>query len=123
MSKQKIRLLDVKHALLDDNFRKTLPKELTPDVGKFLHNPGCACNHPIYLKVIDKASKQLAEYFPTKEIKVSEQEEVTKNEWSVINCSIHELAGKLRKLPPGRMQLDIARYQDQVTVVINNLGL
>ena len=123
MAKQRIKLLDVKQALLDDRFRSTLPEELTLDVTKFLQNPGCACNHPIYRKVMQKASKQLAEYFPTKDTSEAEQEEtVTKNEWSVINCSIQELAGKLRKLPPGRKQLDIARYEDQVTVVINDLG-
>jgi len=122
MSKQKIKLLDVKQALLDDRFRSTLPEELTKDVTKFLQNPGCACNHPIYKKVMKTASKQLADYFPTKDTSEAEEETVTKNEWSVINCTIHELASKLRALPPGRKQLDIARFEDQVTVVINDLG-
>ena len=45
------------------------------------------------------------------------------NQWSVINCSIDDLEKQLRKLGPGRKQLDIARYEDQVTVVINELDI
>lgn len=125
MKKQKIKLLDVKQALLDDRFRATLPEELDDDVQKFLQNPGCACNHPIYRKVMKFAGKQLTDYFPTKEATNPDemQEKLSQNEWSVINCSIHELASKLRKLGPGRKQLDVARYEDQVTVVINELDV
>lgn len=118
--KQKIKLLDVKQALLDDRFREVLPEELVPDVQKFLQNPGCACNHPIYKKVIKVAWKQLTDYYPSKEHSEPDLE-VTSNQWVVINCSIHELASKLRNLGPGRKQLDIARWEDQVTVIINEL--
>lgn len=125
MSK-KISVHDVKQALLDDRFRSTLPSELNDDVHKFLKNPSCGCNHPIYLKVMRKAAKQIAEYFPTKEKTEPEEfakeiERLAKNDWQVINCSIHELSEKLRELGPGRKQLDIARWQDQVTVVVNHL--
>lgn len=118
----------MKQALLDERFRQTLPDDLKPDVDKFLKNPGCACNHPIYKKIIAKASNHLNQYYPTKEsVNLDEfQKEVEKaseNHWSVINCSIDELAEKLKKLPNGRKQLDIARFQDQVTVVINELDL
>ena len=125
VKKQKLKLLDVKQALLDDRFREILPEELIPDIQKFLQNPGCACNHPIYRKVMKIASKQLTEYFPTKDpVNLDEMEEkLNENEWTVINCSIHELASKLRNLGPGRMQLDVARWEDQVTIVINRLDL
>lgn len=123
---KKVTIHDIKQALLDERFRATLPAELTEDVQKFLKNPGCACNHPIYLKVFKKASQQVAEYFPSKEqVDVVDIEKevnaLSKNQWEVINCNVNELVYKLRELGPGRKQLDIARWQDQVTVVINHL--
>ena len=126
MTKKRITIHDVKQALLDDRFRDSLPPELSQDVQKFLKNPGCGCNHPIYLNVMKKAGKQIAEYFPTKEVTKTEDfqkeiERLSKNDWQVINCQIHELPEKLRALGPGRKQLDIARWQDQVTVVVNHL--
>lgn len=116
----RISIHDVKQAMLDERFRDTLPESMKPDVDKFLSNPGCACNHPIYLKVIKEASQQLKAYYPTKE-PAPDQISVPRNEWMVINCTIHELADELRKIPPGRVQLDVARWQDQVTVVVNHL--
>ena len=126
MKKRRITLHDIKAALLDERFRKTLPDTLTSDVQKFLNNPGCACNHSIYLNVMRKAQKQVKEYFPTQEAPTEKEidkqfEKVMKNEWQVINCSIHELSKELRKLGTGRKQLDVARYEDQVTVVVNHL--
>lgn len=123
---RKVNIHDIKQALLDDRFRASLPADLTEDVQQFLKNPGCACNHPIYLKVMRVAPAQVAAYFPTKEITPSEEVErdlnrLAKNDWQVINCSVGELAGELKKLRIGRKQLDIARWQDQVTVVINHL--
>jgi hypothetical protein len=54
------------------------------------------------------------------------EEEIRKlaeNNWSVINCDIGELEKKLRKLGPGRKQIAVARYEDQVTVVVNELDI
>lgn len=125
MSK-KVNVHDIKQALLDDRFRSILPEDLTEDVNKFLKNPGCACNHPIYMNVMKKATKQIAEYFPMKEeldpVEMEKEIELlAKNEWQVINCHINDLAQELRKLGSGRKQLDVARWQDQVTVVVNHL--
>lgn len=53
---------------------------------------------------------------PTEEIKPLQE-----NQWTVINCSIQELQGRLQGLGPGRKQVEVARFQDQVTVVINDL--
>ncbi len=124
--KKKITTHDIRQALLDERFRTSLPEELNEDVTKFLKNPACACNHPIYIKVMKKASKQVADYFPSKEeINIEEMEKeidkLAQNQWQVINCNTNELVYELKKLGPGRKQLDIARYQDQVTVVINHL--
>lgn len=124
--KRKVTIHDIKQALLDERFRASLPPALSDDVQKFLKNPGCACNHPIYMNVMRKATKQVAEYFPAKEepdlVEMEKEiEKISKNEWQVINCHINDLAVELRKLGAGRKQLDVARWQDQVTVVVNHL--
>ena len=124
--KKRISIHDVKQALLDERFRSSLPDDLGEDVQKFLKNPGCACNHPIYMRVMQHARPQLVNYFPTKETPTKEEAEkefdkLSKNNWQVINCTTQELSNELKKLGSGRKQIDIARYQDQVTVVINHL--
>jgi hypothetical protein len=122
---KKVSIHDIKQALLDDRFRASLPEELNDDVQKFLKNPGCACNHPIYLNVMKKAGKQVANYFPSKESDPEEvernMEKLAKNNWEVINCHVNDLVAELRKLGAGRKQLDVARWQDQVTIVVNHL--
>jgi hypothetical protein len=123
---KRVTIHDIKQALLDDRFRQTLPEELQEDVQKFLKNPGCACNHPIYMNVMKKAKKQLADYFPSKEETPPEDiekeiDKIARNSWQVINCHVDELFEELRKLGNGRKQLDVARWQDQVTVVVNHL--
>jgi hypothetical protein len=124
--KKRVSIHDIKQALLDERFRASLPEALAEDVQKFLKNPGCACNHPIYMNVMRKAGKQVAAYFPAKDTPDAEEmekeiEKFAKNDWQVINCNVNELADELRKLGPGRKQLDVARWQDQVTVVVNHL--
>jgi hypothetical protein len=124
--KRKVTVHDIKQALLDERFRASLPEDLNTDVQKFLHNPTCGCNHPIYLRVMQKARKQVAEYFPSRDAPDVEQveremERLPRNDWQVINCGVHELVEKLRELGPGRKQLEIARWQEQVTVVVNHI--
>jgi len=124
--RRRVTIHDIKQALLDERFRDSLPDDLQNDVQKFLKNPGCACNHPIYLNVMRKARKQISEYFPAKETPeeddfIKEAERLAKNDWQVINCHVDELAQALRGLGAGRKQLDVARWQDQVTVVVNHL--
>ena len=120
-----ISLLDVKKALRDSVFRETLPEELKPDIKKFLDNPGCACNVPIYHRVIKFGGEALRKYYPDKNLVTPEEEAVrlAKNNWSVINCSIGELELNLKNLRPGRKQIAISRYEDQVTVVVNELDI
>ena len=122
---KKIGLMDIKSALKDPRFRDSLPIELKEDVAKFLSNPGCACNVPIYRRIAKECKQQLHQYFPNKEV-VDEPEEVQRlaeNHWSVINCHVDELEARLKKLPPGRKQLGIARHEDQVTVIVNELDI
>jgi hypothetical protein len=120
-----ISLLDVKRALRDSEFRKELPPSLLDDVQKFLNNPGCACNVPIYRKVMKFGGEQLKKYFSEKILVTPEEEEakLAKNNWSVINCSIGELEVSLKKLNKGRKQIAISRYEDQVTVIVNELDI
>ena len=120
-----ITLLDVKQALKDSRFRDTLPKSLTEDVQKYISNPGCACNTPLYRKVLKECQDQLKVYFPSRTVSNIEEEirKLAENNWSVINCHVDELEEKLRKLPKGRKQLAMTRYEDQVTVIVNELDL
>lgn len=125
MSQTKIGLMEVKQALNDPRFRDTVPLELREDVAKFLHNPSCACNVPLYRKLIRQYPELLKKYYPNKEI-MNEAEEIailSKNNWTVINCRIDELEAQMKLLPPGRKQLAIARYENLVTVVVNELDV
>lgn len=122
---KKIGLMEVKQALKDPRFRDALPLEVQDDVAKFMSNQSCACNIPIYRKILKTCKKQLSEYYPGDEITNEEKEvqALAQNHWSVINCNVSELESKLRGLPIGRKQLAVARYQDQVTVVVNELDI
>ena len=117
--------MDVKAALKDPRFRDSLPIELQEDVASYLHNPGCACNVPFYRKLIKKYFKCLQKYYPGREIMNEEQEvkKLAENNWTVINCNISELENKLKQLPPGRKQLAVSRYEDNVTVIINEINI
>jgi hypothetical protein len=117
--KNKITLLDIKQAMKDSRFRDSLSPEFQEDVKKYLSNPGCQCNNPIYLRIIKECKKQIQEYYPNKEIVLPEEELQAANHWMVINCKVEELEKKLKELNPLHKQISMARYQDQITVVIN----
>ena len=123
MKNNDITLLDIKTALRDKKFREKLPESVLPDVQKFLNNPSCTCNFPIYEKIMREAKLALEEYFPDKQYKSLDEkiDKLSRNNWSVINCSIGELEAKLKNLRPGRKQRAVSRYEDQVTVVVNEL--
>lgn len=119
---KKIGLADVKLALRDSRFRETLPESMKDDVNKFLINPGCpSCSVPLFRRILREAVPQIEAYFPNREIEVVEEKLEKLNHWQVINCNITELETRMRKLPPGRKQISMARYQDQVTVIINEM--
>lgn len=120
-----IGILDVKKALRDSRFRDSLPENFAEDLNKYLQNPGCACNLPIFKKVMTEAKENLQAYFPNRPVANLEEEakKVAQNNFSVINCKANELQERLRKLPPGRKQIAVARYEDEVTVIVNELDL
>jgi hypothetical protein len=122
-SKNYVSLMDIKSAMKDENFRSKLPESLNPEVEKFINNPSCSCNVPLYKKIIKEAKDQVLAYFPGKEV-MSQEEEIerlSKNNWRVINCSIGDIEKEMKKLPHGRKQIAITRYEDQVTIVVNEL--
>ena len=130
-----ISVIDVKNALKDENFRNTLPESLKDPVQKFLSNPNCSCNLKIYQQILSEAKEQITSYYPDKsyvnpeeqakvQAQVAEQtKRLAPNNFKVINCSIGELEETMKKLPAGRKQVTLARWEDQVTVLINELEL
>ena len=121
----KVSMMDVKEALKDRRFRATLPQDLEKKVNKFLENPGCPCNVPLYREILKNHRDKLKQYFPGQDI--SDETEALKhlaeNHWSVINCKIDEVEDRLKKLPPGRKQIAMARYGEEITIVVNELDI
>lgn len=120
-----IGILDVKKALRDSRFRDSLPEKFSEDLNKYLQNPGCACNLPIFRRLIIEGKEFLQSYFPNRPVANLEEEAklLAQNNFSVINCKNTELQDKLKKLPPGRKQIAIARFEDEVTVIVNELDI
>jgi len=118
-----VGLMDVRAALNDERFRKLFP-ELNHQIDKYLKDPKCgSCSVPLVREILHKYPDRVKEYFPGRTVVTPDDEkrQLSENNWSVINCHITDLEKKLRALPPGRKQLAIARFEDQVTVVINEL--
>jgi len=122
MSNQ-ITVSDIKEALKNDEFRRALPSHLNDDVQKFLSNPNCSCNMKIYQRILQEAETNVKAYFPNKSIVSTQQvmESVMQNNWIVINCHINNLEEELKKLKTGRKQITMGRFEDQVTVIVNEL--
>jgi hypothetical protein len=120
-----ITISDVKKALKDERFRDILPKNMEREIISFLDNPSCACHLPLYRRILKECGSQLSKYYPGMEVPDKDEEiiKMAENHWMVINCHIDELENRLKKLGPGRKQIDVARYQDQVTVVVNDLDI
>jgi len=109
--------------LKDTKFKESLPPELNEDIIKYEKNPNCPCNLPIYRNILKYASQQLKDRYPNQEVVNPDVEMplLVNNHCTVINCHIDQLDGKLKELAPGRLQIAIARWEDQVTVIINEL--
>jgi hypothetical protein len=61
-------------------------------------------------------------YLPTKAVKdqVTDSREAKMN-WRVVNTNKDDLIHELRKLPPGRKILTLTRWQDKITLIVNDL--
>lgn len=119
----KIGLADVKIALKDERFKESLSQTFFEDLQKYEKNPGCGCNINLYKRILTEAKEQLKEYFPGREVHDPKADLVllSQNNFSVINCKIDKLEDILKKLAPGRKQIAVARYEDEVTVILNEL--
>jgi hypothetical protein len=125
MNRKRLTRLNVKHAILTDSRFRDLFPELREEIVKVLSNPSCGCNVPIYDQFF-KYKDRLAKYFSGHEIKSPQEEAVedNQNHWNVINCKVDELEEVLNKLHKvGRVQIAVARYQDELTVVVNDTGI
>lgn len=115
--------MDVRQALHDERFRNLFP-ELRHEIDKLLKQTNCgSCMVPLSRKILNDYPDKVQEYFPNRKVVRPDDEAkaLAENHWTVVNCHVDELEGHLKKLPPGRVQLAITRYGDQVTCVINEL--
>jgi hypothetical protein len=121
----RISIAEVKRAMADSKFRQSLPDILKPDIQKYEQNPGCACNYTVYRNILRHGRKQLQDYYPGQPIVDPDKElaKLAENNFTVINCHVDNLEDLMKKLPPGRKQIAIARWEDQVTVIVNELDL
>jgi hypothetical protein len=121
---RKVGLLDVKAALQDERFRDTLPEEIQKEF-KDISCSSCPANTSFYQRILREHRSERREYFPAREVAniKEENKKLAENHWTIINCHIDDLESKLKKLPPGRKQLDLSRYEDQVTVVVNEIDI
>jgi hypothetical protein len=125
MAMKPIGMMEVKQAFHDERFRDLFP-EIRHMIDDYLKKPHCgACAMPVIREIINKWPDRVQKYFPGRVIVRPEDEakKLAENNWLVINCHIDELEDRLRKLPPGRKQLAICRYEEYVTVVINELAV
>lgn len=120
----KVSIQEVKEALRDSKFRLSLPEELKDDIRKYEQNPNCPCNLEIYRRILKFGSKQLREYYPGKEVVNPDTElpPLQENRWTVVSCHINQLENELKKFQFGRFQIAVARWEDQATIIFNEIG-
>lgn len=107
-----LTLNEVKQALWNSKFRGLFP-EYKKEIDDFLSNPDCSCNNSLIKKILIHEDR-IKQFFPDKELPKEKEEQ-----WKVINCNIADLQKELKKLQRGHKQIAIARYQDEVTVIVH----
>ena len=117
----KLNLLDLKQAIWDSRFRDLFP-EMKDQFERYLKDPGCACNVG-FLKGLMREGERLKQYFPTKEMVTTEEEvDGAANDYVVINCPVEQLQDRLRTYPKTKRMVAAARWQNRVTVVLNDVS-
>ena len=118
---KEIKIATIKKALQDRDFRNQY-SEYQKEIDEWINNPDCKCNAPLYNAILADTSR-LEKYFG-EEIVITDppmpEEPEQVNQWSVINCHIDELDNHLQGLSHGPKFITIARWEDQVTVIIND---
>lgn len=120
-----VGLMDVRMALSDDRFRAMFP-ELKHEIDKYLKEPKCgACAVPVVKEIMNKFPERVEKYFPNRKVLRPDDEatKLSENNFTVLNCHVNDLEDRLRRLPPGRKQIAVTRYEDQVTVIVNELAV
>lgn len=123
MSKPVITTEDLKRACKKGDFRKLFP-ELRAQFDAYIQKPGCGHCAAQLISGLMEHPERLQEYFGEVELDVTPPESfdpVGAANFSVINCSVHELEDRLNALPAAAYQITVARYEDQVTAIINRL--
>jgi len=116
-----IKIASIKKALRSHEFRNMYP-ELKEEMDLYISNPDCKCNIPLYnilLSDIERLKKWFGEDAVIVDAPLPEEPDQI-NRWQVINCHIDKLDEHLQGLPHGPKQIAIARWEDQVTVIIND---
>ena len=105
-------------ALHNPKFRQILAGDYTEELQSFDKDPNCLCHHKFYRLIATKEVEAFRRFYPELgELETSN--ELREDNWHVINCSVEDVLDQLRKLPPGKKQVALARYEDQVTIVVN----
>ena len=115
----KLNLMDLKQACWDKRFQELFP-EHKEQFEFILKDPGCACNIQ-FLKILMQKKDRLKKYFPTKEVVPLEEDNLSKNDYVVINCPIDQLEVKLKGYPRSKRMVAAARWKDRVTVILNDI--
>ena len=112
--------------LLKKQFYDPAFRALFPDLGehfsKFFQKPGCKCNGYLYIQIIKNLDK-LTEWFG-QDIELDQVLSgmvAGKNEWTVISGTIDEMEDILNALPRGPKTFAVARWENQLTIVIRDL--
>ena len=116
-----VKIASIKKALRSHQFRDSYP-ELKKEIDAYIQNPDCKCNAPLYNAILADIDR-LKQWFGEDTIVVDPplpEEPDQLNKWQTINCHIDELEKHLQELPHGPKQIAIARFEDQVTVIVND---
>ena len=122
-----VGLMDVRQALLaDDRFQNLFP-EMKAEIDKFLKDPRrCgSCVVPLAKEILNHFPDRVEKYFPGRLVIRPEDEskKLAEHNYTIINCHINELEEKLRRLPAGgKRYLSLARFEDQVTVIVDEIA-
>ena len=73
------------------------------------------------MKLLVQLSQNPEQMTPNNPLAATDVRKLAQNRFSVINCTVFELEETMQKLPPGRKQITMTRWEDQVTVLINEL--
>ena len=111
---------EIKRELWKQAFRELFP-QWKSQIDKFLSNPNCECNRSLLLAILDQKPKLEAYFGGPVQLLVNVSKDQNQRV-VVINTSVHNLESELRKLPMGPKYISLARFQNEITAVIQLLN-